>query len=55
MNPGNSGGPLFNAQGEVVGVNTFKIIGSNPGTQSQGLNFAIMIDQVIETFPKYMP
>lgn len=55
MNPGNSGGPLFNAQGEVVGVNTFKIIGSTGGTPAQGLNFAITIDQVVELFPKHMP
>jgi len=55
MNPGNSGGPLFNAQGEVIGVNTFKIIGATGGTPSQGLNFAITVDQVVETFPKYMP
>ena len=55
MNPGNSGGPLFNAQGEVIGVNTFKIIGASPVTPSQGLNFAIVIDQVLEAFPKWMP
>ncbi len=55
MNPGNSGGPLFNAQGEVIGVNTFKIIGGAGGTPAQGLNFAIVIDQVVEVFPKYMP
>lgn len=55
MNPGNSGGPLFNAQGEVIGVNTFKIIGGSPNMPSQGLNFAIIIDQVLELFPKYMP
>jgi S1-C subfamily serine protease len=55
MNPGNSGGPLFNAQGEVIGVNTFKIIGATPNAPSQGLNFAIMIDQVVECFPKSMP
>ncbi len=37
INPGNSGGPLLNMQGEVVGVNTMKIV----ATGYSGLNFAI--------------
>ena len=38
VNPGNSGGPLVNVKGEVVGVNTF-ILSQSGG--SEGLNFAV--------------
>ena len=41
VNPGNSGGPLFNAQGEVVGINS-QIFSRSGGYQ--GLSFAIPID-----------
>jgi serine protease Do len=41
VNPGNSGGPLFNARGEVVGINSQ--IFSQTGSY-MGLSFAIPID-----------
>ena len=41
VNPGNSGGPLFNARGEVVGINS-QIFSQTGGYQ--GLSFAIPID-----------
>jgi len=40
ISPGNSGGPLLNEQGYVVGINTFMVKGG------QNLNFAIPIDYV---------
>ena len=42
VNPGNSGGPLFNMNGEVIGVVVLKITGSS----YEGMGFALPIDGV---------
>ncbi len=44
VNPGNSGGPLFNMQGEVIGINS-QIYSRSGGYQ--GLSFAIPIEVAI--------
>ena len=45
INQGNSGGPLVNIRGQVIGINTW--IASNAGGGSVGLGFAIPINNAI--------
>ncbi len=39
VNPGNSGGPLFDDEGRFIGINSFRVSG-------EGLNFAIRLGEV---------
>ena len=53
INPGNSGGALVNADGDVVGINTFILSGSGG---SVGIGFAIPIDlarRVVDEVTRY--
>ena len=43
INPGNSGGPLCNVSGEVIGINSLKIVKSSV----EGLGFAIPIEDAL--------
>lgn len=45
LNPGNSGGPLFNQQGEVVGINS-RIFSGTGGYM--GLSFSVPIDVALD-------
>jgi S1-C subfamily serine protease len=48
INQGNSGGPLLNSRGEVIGVNTAIITGSQFESGNVGIGFAVPIDTVKE-------
>ncbi|KAK2447600.1 Protease Do-like 5, chloroplastic [Trifolium repens] len=50
INAGNSGGPLIDSHGHVVGVNTATFTRKGTGASS-GVNFAIPIDTVIKSVP----
>ncbi len=45
INSGNSGGPLVNSQGKVIGINTF-IVPASGSTGNIGIGFAIPINRV---------
>jgi serine protease Do len=46
INSGNSGGPLVNSMGQVIGVNTLIYTGSGYNTGNIGVGFAIPINRV---------
>jgi serine protease Do len=46
INGGNSGGPLVNANGEVIGINTWIISGSDTKSANIGLGFAQPVNRV---------
>ena len=50
INSGNSGGPLLNAVGEVIGINTFIFTGSRFSEGSIGIGFAIPINRAISVY-----
>lgn len=49
ISPGNSGGPLLNLNGEIIGINSMKIITS----ETEGMGFAIPSNVVKEFIKEY--
>lgn len=48
LNPGNSGGPLINERGEIIGINTLKISGG------EGIGFAIPVKSFKSLLNNYL-
>jgi S1-C subfamily serine protease len=51
INPGNSGGPLLNTHGEVIGMNTVKVVKEGV----QGLGFALSAQDILAVVQRFFP
>ncbi len=51
INPGNSGGPLLNSRGEVIGINTQKLIKKDV----TGIGFALSATDLLEVLHRFYP
>lgn len=47
INAGNSGGPLINLAGQVIGINSMKLSSSGNSTSVEGMGFAIPSNEVV--------
>lgn len=47
INPGNSGGPLVNIAGQVIGINSSKIVQTESNVSVEGIGFAIPSNDVV--------
>jgi hypothetical protein len=51
INAGNSGGPLLNTRGEVIGINTLKLVKKN----ANGIGFALSSSDLLEVLRRFYP
>ena len=50
LQPGNSGGPLFNKEGNVIGITSSRLNGQAVGTQIENVNYAIKSSYLLNLY-----
>jgi len=50
LQPGNSGGPLFNKEGNVIGITSARLNGQAVGTQIENVNYAIKSSYLLNIY-----
>lgn len=50
LQPGNSGGPLFNSSGDVIGITSARLNSKAVGTEIENVNYAIKISYLLNLY-----
>jgi len=50
LQPGNSGGPLFNKEGNIIGLTSARLNSEAVGTQVENVNYAIKVSYLLNLY-----
>lgn len=55
INAGNSGGPLLDSRGEVIGINAIQYLRNRADEPVRGINFALSAEDLIDVLRRFYP